>query len=64
MLIGYQLRNYFSLSASFAVLGLKSSCKIEDVKRKYFELAKKYHPDVNTVDQNAQSKFTEITKVN
>lgn len=63
MWLGGQLRRGFSLSASFTVLGLKSSVRVEEVKRKYYELAKKHHPDVNPTDQNAHSKFAEITKV-
>lgn len=57
MLVGFQLRNMFSLYASFTVLGLKSTSRIEDVKRKYYELAKQYHPDVNSTDKNASTKF-------
>ncbi len=63
MLIGFQLRSMFSLYASFTVLGLKSTSRMDEVKRKYYELAKQYHPDVNSADQNAGAKFAEITKV-
>jgi curved DNA-binding protein CbpA len=57
MLLAAQLKRCFSLSASFTVLGLKTTSKMDEVKRKYFELAKKYHPDVNTTDKNASNKF-------
>jgi hypothetical protein len=63
MLLAPQLKSYFSLAANFAVLGLKSTAKFDVVKKKYYELAKIYHPDVNRTDENAQKKFTEITKV-
>lgn len=63
MLLTLNIKKFFSLSASFTVLGLKSTSKMEDVKRKYYELAKMYHPDVNSTDKNAHNKFTEITKV-
>ncbi len=57
------VKKWFSLSASFTLLGLKPTCKIEDVKRKYYELAKTYHPDLNSADKNAHNKFSDITKV-
>ena len=63
MLTNLRLCYYFSLSANFAILGLKGTNRMEDVKKKYYELAKIYHPDVNAADQNAHKKFAEITKV-
>jgi DnaJ-class molecular chaperone len=52
----------FSLAANFAILGLKSTVKLVEVKRKYYELAKLYHPDLNPQDAAAHKKFTDITK--
>jgi DnaJ-class molecular chaperone len=43
----WQVRHSFSLASNFAVLGLKSNAKLDEAKRKYYELAKIYHPDVN-----------------
>ena len=63
MLISLRLGYVFSLSANFAILGLKTTTKMEEVKKKYYELAKVYHPDVNAGDQNSHKKFAEITKV-
>lgn len=62
MLCRPQLKYLFSLSANFAILGLPSSCSFETAKKKYYELAKLYHPDVNSTP-NAQAKFTQITQV-
>ena len=45
----------------YASLGLKRSATKEEIKSKYRELAKKYHPDVNKNDKNASEKFKEIT---
>jgi len=56
-MFAFRLRQRFSLSSSFTVLGLKSTCKMNEVKMKYLELAKKYHPDVNSEDKNAHNKF-------
>lgn len=56
------IRQGFSLSKSFGVLGVKSNSKMDEVKRKYYELAKLYHPDVNKQPSSHQM-FAEITKV-
>jgi len=50
MLANRRLVHCFSLSANFAVLGLKGTTRMEEVKKKYYELAKMYHPDVNSSD--------------
>jgi len=63
MMISLLIRQHFSLANSFAVLGLKSNAKLDEVKKKYYELAKVHHPDINTHDVNANKKFMEITKV-
>lgn len=33
------------------------------VKKKYFQLAKKYHPDQNKDNPDAKAKFQEVTEV-
>lgn len=43
------------------VLGLPRNATKQDIKKKYFELAKKYHPDRNKGDKDAQKKFVEVT---
>jgi len=41
---------YFSTSGKdyYAILGLKRGAKEDEIKDAYRNLAKKYHPDVNT----------------
>ena len=34
---------------------------LEDLKKQYKKLAKKYHPDVNKQDENAEEKFKQIS---
>ena len=50
-----------ALKDPYSTLGLKRSATKDEIKSKYRELAKKYHPDVNKNDKNASEKFKEIT---
>lgn len=42
------------------MLGVEPGASDEDVKRAYFRLARKYHPDLNTGDAQAAEKFKEV----
>lgn len=46
----------------YEVLGLSKSADKEEIKKKYRELAKKYHPDLNKDDKSAGGKFREATE--
>ncbi|KAI0932556.1 hypothetical protein AcV7_000374 [Taiwanofungus camphoratus] len=43
----------------YQVLGVKKDASPAEIKKVYFSLARKYHPDTNQ-DKNAQEKFVEI----
>ncbi|KAK7468640.1 mdj1 protein precursor [Stygiomarasmius scandens] len=43
----------------YEVLGVKKDATPAEIKKVYFSLARKYHPDTNP-DKNAQEKFVEI----
>lgn len=44
------------------VLGLRSNASFEEVKASYRRLARKYHPDMNPGDREAENKFIRITQ--
>ena len=45
----------------YHVLGVESSASSKEIKAAFYRLSKKYHPDVNTEDVNATSKFNTIS---
>ncbi|XP_047494405.1 protein tumorous imaginal discs, mitochondrial-like isoform X1 [Penaeus chinensis] len=46
----------------YDVLGVPRNASSKDVKKAYYQLAKKYHPDVNKNDPSSQKKFTEVSE--
>jgi molecular chaperone DnaJ len=46
----------------YEVLGVDKSATDQDLKRAYRALAKKYHPDVNPGDKEAEEKFKEASE--
>ncbi|MEM7066850.1 MAG: DnaJ domain-containing protein [Cyanobacteria bacterium P01_B01_bin.77] len=50
------------LADDYRTLGLRTGASFDDVKAAYRKLARKYHPDVNPNDQQAQDRFIKVTK--
>jgi protein gp37 len=49
-----------SLHQDLAVLGLQWPCTLEELQAAYRKLAKKFHPDRNPGDKEAENKFKEV----
>jgi curved DNA-binding protein len=45
----------------YQILGVPRAAGIDEIKRQYRRLAKKYHPDVNPGNKQAEEKFKEVT---
>ncbi len=46
----------------YEVLGLSKGAEDKEIKRAYRKLAKKYHPDTDPGDKEAEKKFKEVTE--
>lgn len=46
----------------YNILGVSESASAEEIKKSYRKLAKKYHPDTNPNDAQAEKKFKEISE--
>lgn len=49
-------KNYYD------ILGISKEADTKQIKSAYRKLARKYHPDVNPNDKNAESKFKEVSQ--
>lgn len=46
----------------YKILGIDKNADQKEIKKAYRKLAKKYHPDLNSGDKNAQEKFKDINE--
>ncbi len=48
----------------YSALGINKNASPEEIKKAYRKLARKYHPDLNPNDKEAERKFKEINEAN
>src|SRR5271157_4153491 len=48
----------------YSTLGVKKSASVEDIRKAFRKLARKYHPDVNPGDKGAEEKFKTLSEAN
>lgn len=46
----------------YAILGLTKTANADDIKKAYRKLARKYHPDMNPGDKQAEARFKEVNE--
>ena len=44
------------------MLGVKRGASDSEIKKAYYQLAKKYHPDLNKDNKAAEKKFQEVSE--
>src|SRR5262249_480566 len=48
----------------YAILGLSKGASADEIRKAYRKLARKYHPDVNAGDKQAEERFKDLSLAN
>src|SRR3954452_7555087 len=48
----------------YEILGVKKSASVDEIRKAFRKLARKYHPDVNPGDKAAEEKFKTLSEAN
>lgn len=46
----------------YGILGLTKAASPKEIKKAYYQLAKKYHPDTNKDDTGSKNKFQDVSE--
>ncbi|MHA2342879.1 MAG: DnaJ domain-containing protein, partial [Candidatus Hodarchaeales archaeon] len=46
----------------YEVLGVQRNADVKEIKKEFRKLARKYHPDMNPEDPDAENKFKEVAE--
>ncbi|KAL1464960.1 hypothetical protein WDU94_004559 [Cyamophila willieti] len=58
----FHTSNFLQAKNYYETLGVAKNASAKDIKKAYYQLAKKYHPDTNKTDPNAAKKFQEVSE--
>src|SRR3954465_2993928 len=48
----------------YEILGVKKSASVDEIRKAFRKLARKYHPDVNPNNKTAEEKFKALSEAN
>ncbi|VVC34427.1 Hypothetical protein CINCED_3A001437 [Cinara cedri] len=54
--------SYLKSKDFYSILGVPKNASQKEIKKAYYQLAKKFHPDTNKGDPNANKKFQEVSE--
>ena len=46
----------------YSILGVSKTANADDIKKSFRRLARKYHPDLNPGDKQAEARFKEVNE--
>lgn len=64
IILEFKKTNLMAFLDYYKILGLSKTASEQDIKKAYRKLARKYHPDLNPNDKEAEKKFKQINEAN